>query len=86
MTDHSKHHLLTREEIARLAHEMYLLEGKPEGREMDHWLAAEQALLKKKAKQQDNRVLETKTTVAGKAAPKPTRKSIAKRRVAGLKN
>ena len=39
-----KHHLLNQDEIAHLAHEMYLIEGKPEGREVDHWLAAEREL------------------------------------------
>ncbi len=41
----SKHHLLTQSEIAKLAYEMYLLEGMPEGRELDHWLEAERVVL-----------------------------------------
>ncbi len=76
MTDHKKHHLLTHEEISKLAHEMYLIEGMPEGREVDHWLEAEQELLRRKAQQQDSSALQTKTT----AAVKPTRKAAAKHR------
>ena len=39
-----KLHLLNQDKITHLAHEMYLIEGKPEGREVDHWLAAEREL------------------------------------------
>jgi hypothetical protein len=33
------------EEIARRAYEIWCAEGRPEGREADHWLAAERTLI-----------------------------------------
>ena len=80
MKDHSKHHLLTHEAISKLAHEMYLIEGKPEGREVDHWLEAEQELLRRKAQQQVSSDAEIKAVKSTKVASKPARKTPAKRR------
>ena len=36
---------LTHEEIARRAYELWCAEGRPEGRQHDHWLAAERSLI-----------------------------------------
>lgn len=46
------HHLLTPEEISKLAYEMYLVEGRPEGRALDHWLSAERTLVERKSHEQ----------------------------------
>lgn len=40
------------EEIATKAHELWLHEGQPEGRAMDHWMAAEQMLIAERQQQQ----------------------------------
>jgi hypothetical protein len=36
---------VTADEVARRAYELYLEEGRPEGRQMEHWLRAEAELL-----------------------------------------
>ncbi len=38
-------HALTVEEVARKAYFIYLSQGSPHGREMDHWLSAEAELI-----------------------------------------
>lgn len=53
MEHHRKHHLLTQEEIAHVAYEMYLIEGKPEGRHIEHWLEAERVLLERHSQQEE---------------------------------
>ena len=44
MEDHHQHHLLNQDEIAHLAHEMSLVEDKPEGRGIDPALVTERDL------------------------------------------
>jgi hypothetical protein len=36
---------VTADDVARRAYELYLQEGRPEGRQMEHWLRAEAELL-----------------------------------------
>ncbi len=38
----------TQEEIAARAYEIYIREGRPVGREKEHWMAAEAALIKER--------------------------------------
>jgi hypothetical protein len=38
----------TQEEIAARAYEIYIREGRPVGREKEHWMAAEAALVKER--------------------------------------
>lgn len=48
MEDHHKHHVLTQGEIAKVAYELYLAQGRPQGCDIEHWLKAEQELLNKR--------------------------------------
>jgi hypothetical protein len=45
----------THDEIAARAYEIYLREGRPAGREQEHWTAAEAELVKEKAAAQAKR-------------------------------
>lgn len=46
----TSHHSPTSDEIAACAYQIYELEGRPEGRNLDHWLAAETQLLAERAR------------------------------------
>jgi hypothetical protein len=48
----SSHHGLTAEAISRRAYEIWEKEGRPENRDLHHWLRAEKELLDEQAKQQ----------------------------------
>ncbi len=79
MQHHAKHHLLTREEIAKLAYEMYLIDGKPQGREVDHWLEAERVLLDRQLQQHGPNASGAAGTNNGKVVVKATRKKSTRR-------
>ncbi|MBI2515550.1 MAG: DUF2934 domain-containing protein [Opitutae bacterium] len=61
----------TEDEIRERAYQLWLSEGKPEGRDFDHWLAARQALLHEAltAKQ----ALES---IAGPDGPRPLKATV----------
>ncbi len=66
----------TEEKIRELAHSLWEREGRPEGKDMDHYLAAKQILEKKEAAQNPARA---HRTTASKSAKARTHSSRAKK-------
>ena len=65
------HHALTPEEIAACAYEIYEREGRPEGRDFDHWLAAEAQLSAQRTQSARSNI----TAPTARSAPTPKRAS-----------